>query len=110
MKELIEIINTIIHDWWLLGFFFTLGGLWWQGKTWFEGVNKKLGETSAVHDEQNKMLTELHNKVSNIEEKVERMDQLLTKVHEEVHTQEVKLAVLESKPTRQKSRSGKISQ
>ena len=97
MHDALNIINTIIHDWWLLGVFFTLGGLWWQGKAWFEGVNKKLGETSQVHDHQNAMLTELHSKVTNIEERVERMDMLLSKVHEEVHDQEIKLAVLESK-------------
>ena len=43
------------------------------------------------------MLEELTHKVSNIEQRVERIDTTLAKVHEEVHVQEVKLAVLESK-------------
>ena len=100
------IINTAIHDWWLLGFFFTLGGFYFQGKAWFEGVNKKLGETSAVHDQQNAVLTELHSKVTNIEERVERMDMMLSKVHEEVHDQEIQLAVLQNqRPRRTKKAS-----
>jgi hypothetical protein len=97
MTDAMHLINTVIQDWWLLGFFFTLGGMYWQGKSWFEGVNKKLSLTSETHDEQNRILDTLHNKIVNIEQRVERMDNLLTKVHEEVHEQEVKLAVLESR-------------
>jgi len=97
MREFMDIVNTAIRDWWLLGFFFTLGGIWWQGKEWFAGVNRKLAESSEVHEVQHKMLEELTNKVSNIEQRVERIDATLAKVHEEVHVQEVKLAVLESK-------------
>ena len=97
MTDAMKIINTVIADWWLIGFYFTLGGLWWQGKAWFSGVNEKLEGTAHVHDAQNKMLADLHYKVSNIEGRVERIDATLAKVHEEVHEQEIKLAVLESK-------------
>lgn len=99
MYDLMHLINTIVQDWWLLGFFFTLGGVWWQGKSWFNGVNAKLADTALTHDEQTRMLSELHNKVTNIEQRVERIDLTLSKVHEEVHEQEIKLAVLESKST-----------
>lgn len=92
-----SIVNTVISEWWLIGFFFTLGGIWWQGKSWFDGVNKQLADTTNVHSEQNKILTELHNKINNIQQRVERIDLTLSKVHEEVHEQEIKLAVLESK-------------
>lgn len=91
-----KIVNTIIAEWWLIGFFFTLGGVWWQGKAWFNGVNKKLEDTATAHAEQNKLLVELSSTVSTIHGRVERMDQVLQKIHEEVHDQEVKLAVLES--------------
>jgi hypothetical protein len=106
-------VNTIIQDWWLLAFFFTLGGLWWQGKSWFEGVNKKLGETATTHENQNKImegqsevLQTLTVRVESIHERVERMDSTLSKMHEEVHQQEIKLAVLENiTPQRRKRAS-----
>lgn len=104
MTDAMKIINTIIADWWLIGFFFTLGGLWWQGKAWFNGVNQKLNDTAETHEQQNKILTDLTNKVSNIEQRVERMDNTLTRVHEESHELELKLAVLENSPRTRKAR------
>jgi septal ring factor EnvC (AmiA/AmiB activator) len=114
--EFIEFANRIVREWSLLVLFFTLGTIWWQIKTWFEKVNKKMEEfvsaewyesvelrmveTSKVHDQQNDMLIDLHTKISRIEEKVERIDTTLSKVHDEVHEQEIKIAVLESQPRR----------
>lgn len=114
--EIVTLANKIITDWALLIFFFTLGGIWWQIKAWFNKVNSKMeefvgvewfetverrmSETAHVHEQQNQMLIELTNKIINIEERVERIDTTLTKVHEEVHEQEIKIAVLESQPRR----------
>lgn len=67
-----------------------------QGKIWFDNVNKKLQETSTTHQEQNDVLSGLVTKIDLIEEHVNCIRTELTSVHEEVHEQEIKLAVLEN--------------
>lgn len=47
------------------------------------------------HEAQNQILSILHEKVNNIEQDVAEIKKELSTVHEEVHEQEVKLAVLE---------------
>ena len=47
------------------------------------------------HEAQNQILSILHEKVINIEQDVSEIKRELSTVHEEVHEQEVKLAVLE---------------
>lgn len=97
MIDLNAIINTIIKDWWLLGFFFTLGGIWWQGKAWFNGIDKKLDDSETIHTQQLAIITALKVKVDSMEESIKNIENQLFTVHEEVHDQEVKIAVLESK-------------
>lgn len=97
MTDFVSIANTIIRDWWLLIFFFTLGGIWWQLKFWFNRVNTNMDYVSKEHEAQTQILSILHEKVINIEDDVAQIKKELTTVHEEVHEQEVKLAVLETK-------------
>ena len=56
------------------------------------------------HEAQNQILGILHEKVINIEQDVSEIKRELTTVHEEVHEQEVKLAVLENKRSPTKRR------
>lgn len=97
MIDAMKLINTIISDWWLLIAFFTAGGVYWQLKHWFEKVNASMSYASAEHKAQNEILNILHTKVASIEVDVAEIKRELTAVHEEVHDQEVKLAVLETK-------------
>lgn len=106
MTDFVNIANTIIRDWWLLIFFFTLGGIWWQLKHWFKRVNSNMAYASKEHQAQTQILSILHEKVINIEDDVSQIKKELTTVHEEVHEQEVKLAVLETKrPLHRRRRS-----
>lgn len=98
-----NVLTTVVKDWWLLILFFTAGGIWWQLKTWFAHVNNTMDVVGQQHEVQNSKLDSLHAKVENIESKVEKIEQHLDRVHEEVHDQEIKLAVLESSP-RKRSR------
>lgn len=105
MLDFMNVIATVIKDWWLLIFFFTAGGIWWQLKTWFNRVNKTMDAVGQQHDQQNIKLDLLHTKVVNIESKVEKIEQHLDRVHEEVHDQEIKLAVLEASPQKSRRKS-----
>lgn len=104
MTDFATIVNTIIRDWWLLIFFFTLGGIWWQLKHWFNRVNANMAFVTKEHEAQNQILSILHEKVTNIEQDVTEIKRELTTVHEEVHEQEVKLAVLETRRPMSKRR------
>ena len=99
MTDFVTLANTIIRDWWLLIFFFTLGGMWWQLKHWFGRVNANMDYVSKEHEAQTQILGILHEKVINIEDDVSSIKRELSTVHEEVHEQEVKLAVLEHQRT-----------
>lgn len=96
-----SILTAIREDWAILVFFFTLGGVWMQGKTWFESVNKKLLEASTTQQEHQDALSTLSTKVDTMSMQLADIHQELTTVHEEVHEQEIKLAVLDS-PSRRK--------
>ena len=95
--DIIEILKTIKEDWALLVFFFTLGGAWWQGKAWFKKINETLSQVGSEHAQQNKSLAELHTKIDNIDERVEKLEIATTRLHEELHDAEVQLAVLQSR-------------
>jgi septal ring factor EnvC (AmiA/AmiB activator) len=104
MTDFVTLADTLIRDWWLLIFFFTLGGIWWQLKHWFNQVNKNMDYVTKEHEAQNQILGILHEKVINIEQDVSDIKRELTTVHEEVHEQEVKLAVLENERSPTKRR------
>lgn len=108
MIDAMKIINTIIAEWWLLIAFFTAGGVWWQLKTWFHKVNENMSHVTREHQAQNEILTILHSKVVNIETDVCDIKRELSKVHEEVHDQEIKLAVLETKQPAARRRKAQV--
>lgn len=95
--DIVEILRTIKEDWALLVFFFTLGGAWWQGQAWFKKINDTLTSVGAEHAQQNKSLAELHIKIDNIDERVDKLELATTRLHEELHEAEVQLAVLQSR-------------
>lgn len=100
MSEAMALINTLIQDWWLLMAFFAAGGIYWQLKNWFDTVNGNMVQVAQQHQQQNDILIKLETKVTNIENDVCDIKRELTRVHEEVHDQEIKLAVLENQPRR----------
>ena len=98
--DILEILKTIQEDWLLLLFFFGLGGAWIQGKMWFNRVNYSLSKANDQHSEQNRILTVVKNDLENLKDKVNGIEYTVKSIHEEVHDQEIKLAVLESKKNR----------
>lgn len=94
--ELLELLKTIQEEWALLVFFFTLGGCWWQGKAWFNGVNRKLAAMNDQHNQQGQMLESISHQTCRLTEKVDALEVKVDEIHDKVHEQEIKLAVLES--------------
>jgi hypothetical protein len=91
-----DIIQTIQEDWAILVFFFTLGGIWWQGQAWFKKIETSLVRESNDHHGQTAMLRSIHDKVENLEDRIGKIEETVVRIHEEQHEQEVKLAVLET--------------
>jgi predicted nucleic acid-binding Zn-ribbon protein len=107
--DIVEILKTIKEDWALLVFFFTLGGFWWQGKAWFKKINETLTQVGADHAQQNKSLAELHIKIDNLDERVDKLELATTRLHEELHDAEVQLAVLQSRDVNEDKAIRRIS-
>lgn len=98
--DILQILKTIQEDWIILLFFFGLGGAWIQGKMWFYRVDKNIREANSQHAEQNRILSLVKNDISYLKEKVSDIEYTVKSIHEEVHDQEIKLAVLENKNKR----------
>lgn len=99
-----DIIQTLQEDWAVLVFFFTMGGIWWQGKEWFKKIEDSLDREGNEHRVQGELLNSIHDKVDNLEDRIAKIENTVVKIHEELHEQEVKLAVLETTAsTRRKS-------
>lgn len=98
--DILQILKTIQEDWIILLFFFGLGGAWIQGKMWFHRVDKTIREANSQHAEQNRILSLVKNDISYLKEKVSDIEYTVKSIHEEVHDQEIKLAVLENKNKR----------
>ena len=96
MMDILDILNTIKKDWPLLVFVFAVGGAWWQGKEWFKKIDEALNRERIEHSTQTAVLDEIHQKVENLEFRINSIETTLDKMHEEQREQEVKLAVLES--------------
>jgi predicted nucleic acid-binding Zn-ribbon protein len=91
-----DIISTIHEDWTILIFVFTLGAAWWQLKHWFAKVTSGLDKALIQHDDQNKMLEHIQQKTDILEERSDKIETTVNEIHDKLHEQEVKLAVLES--------------
>ena len=98
--DLNEILTTIKNDWAFLVFAFTIGGIWWQGKAWFKKLDSAFEREGGEHKDQSAMLQSIHDKIESLEDRTTKVEQIVTRIHEEQHEQEVKLAVLESTSTR----------
>lgn len=91
-----DIITTIHEDWTILVFVFTLGAVWWQGKQWFAKVTNGLDKALLQHDNQTNMLEHIQMKTDLLEERSDKIENIVNEIHDKLHEQEVKLAVLES--------------
>jgi peptidoglycan hydrolase CwlO-like protein len=94
--DILAILNVIKNDWAILIFFFSLGAAWLQGKNWFDKVNKTLDSVGVEHKEQTELLSNLHQKVDQLDKRVDSIDSKVSEIHNELHNQEIKLAVLET--------------
>ena len=90
------LIQTIHEDWAILVFVFGMGGAWWQGKQWFSKVNDLLASALKQHLEQTSMLEHIQQKTDILEERSDKIESTVNEIHDKLHEQEVKLAVLES--------------
>jgi hypothetical protein len=98
--DILQILKTIQEDWLILLFFFGLGGAWIQGKMWFNRVNYSLSKANEQHSEQNRMLSSVKIDLDHLKNKVSDIEYTVKSIHEEVHDQEIKLAVLENRNKR----------
>jgi peptidoglycan hydrolase CwlO-like protein len=102
--DILALLQTIQKDWVILVFVFGLGAAWWQGKIWFKRVNDTLDRVGTDHSEQNSSLEKLHTKVDNLDNRVTSIETKVNEIHEELHIQEIKLAILESNSAKRASR------
>lgn len=98
--DILQILKTIQEDWLILLFFFGLGGAWIQGKMWFNRVNYGLSKANEQHSEQNRILSSVKIDLDHLKNKVSDIEYTVKSIHEEVHDQEIKLAVLENRNKR----------
>ncbi|NBV28842.1 hypothetical protein EBS02_07495 [bacterium] len=98
--DIVEIFKTIKEDWALLVFFFGLGGAWIQGQMWFKGVNEAIAQANLQHAEQNKILSSVKTDMNHLKDQMNDIEYTVKSIHEQVHDQEIKLAVLENKNKR----------
>lgn len=98
--DILELFKTIQEEWALLVFFFGLGGAWIQGKMWFKGVNESISQANLQHSEQNKILSSVKTDIGYLKDQINDIEYTVKSIHEQVHDQEVKLAVLENKNKR----------
>jgi hypothetical protein len=98
--DVLEILKTIKDDWALLVFVFGLGAAWWQGKMWFSNVNRNIAQSNQQHSELSAGLNEIKNKVDNIDQRLNKIDDTVCKVHDQIHDHEIKLAVIENSSQR----------
>lgn len=101
--NLLELLKNVQEDWALLVFVFGLGGAWWQGKTWFKSVNDTLSQVGLQHKDQNKVLENILDKTELLEQRTDKIENVVNEIHDKIHEQEVKLAILET-VTERKSR------
>lgn len=94
--NILELLQTIEGNWPLLVFVFALGGAWWQGTVWFRRVNNSLDLANQQHQIQHSMLSDIKNKTENLEKRIDKIEIITVQIHEELHDQEIKLAVLET--------------
>jgi hypothetical protein len=94
--NIIELLQTIESNWPLLAVVFGLGGAWWQGAVWFKRVNTSLDYANSQHRIQHSMLCDIKNKTENLEKRIDKIEIITVQIHEELHDQEIKLAVLET--------------
>lgn len=94
--DILELLQTIENNWPLLVFVFALGGAWYQGTVWFRRVNQALDLANEQHNLQHSVLCDIRNKTENLEKRIDKIEIITVQIHEELHEQEIKLAVLET--------------
>lgn len=94
--NIVELLTAIEENWALLVFVFALGGAWWQGTVWFRRVNTALDYANEQHGLHHSVLCDIRNKTENLERRIDKIEIITVQIHEELHEQEIKLAVLET--------------
>lgn len=94
--DIIELLDIIRKDWPILVFVFALGGAWMQGKAWFKKLTETLDSVGQQHSVQNEMLRDIQTKTELLEQRTDSIESTVNEIHDKIHEQEVKLAVLEN--------------
>jgi septal ring factor EnvC (AmiA/AmiB activator) len=94
--DIIGLIEFVSEHWGYAATIFGAGAMWYQGAMWFKKVNYKLEQVGAQHKSQDDKLDALVVSVNEMKHDVAAIKAELITVHEEVHEQEIKLAVLEN--------------
>lgn len=94
--DIIGLIEYVQSNWGFAATIFGAGAMWYQGAMWFKKVNYKLEQVGDQHNSQNDKLDSLTISVNEMKHDVSAIKAELMTVHEEVHEQEIKLAVLEN--------------
>ena len=94
--DIIGLIEYVQSNWAFAATIFGAGAMWYQGAMWFKKVNHKLEVVGGQHKSQDDKLDSLTTSVNEIQRDVSEIKRELVTVHEEVHEQEIKLAVLEN--------------
>ena len=94
--DIIGFIEFVQGNWIYASTIFGAGAMWYQGAMWFKKVNYKLEQVGDQHNAQNEKLDSLTISVNEMKHDVSAIKAELMTVHEEVHEQEIKLAVLEN--------------
>jgi hypothetical protein len=100
MQELINLITTVVKDWWLLGIAFGFGAAWLKGKQWIDEIhqdvhsitqsNADLAKTNREFGEQAvRKLHSIHDDLKKIGEAVAKHDTALI-INTEQHSAIVK--------------------
>lgn len=96
MMEAYKLLDTIIREWSLLVAVFGLGAAWWQGRMWFHRVNTNMEQVAVQHAQQDELLKQIHEKTHCIDNRLVKVENTIERMHEEIHQQEIKLAIIES--------------
>lgn len=105
--NIIDIFKVMQEDWAVLVFVFGLGGFWWQGKQWFSKVTDTLDQALIQHNQQTVILEHIQMKTDLLEERTDKIEITVNEIHNKIHEQEVKLAVLETVAGRNTRRATK---
>jgi hypothetical protein len=99
MEPTLALLDTIIQDWKLLAFAFAVGGLYYQGKSWFKKLTDALENTANTHNLQNKLLDNMNDKLDSLDKRTAKIEGSIEMIKIDNNDQAIRIAVLETQQT-----------